>query len=163
MYFLERFGFSAAPLVLGLILGPIAEANFIQGGMIADATVGKASYFLSGGLNIFLIAVVIASIALFGLDGTASEPPLHHQRGGAGMNRSQHILGSGLVFAVGIWVAWVSYTQQPSEAFLFPRLIASVFVVLAGWTFGKAVMGLSKVGSGASRAPCSSTWCRGWL
>ena len=68
------------------------------------------------------------------------------------MNRSQHILGSGLVFAVGIWVAWVSYTQQPAEAFLFPRLIASVFVVLAGWTFGKAVLGLSKVGDGISRA-----------
>ena len=67
------------------------------------------------------------------------------------MNRSQHILGSGLVFAVGIWVAWASYTQAPSEAFLFPRLIASVFVVLAGWTFGKAVLGLSKVGSGISR------------
>ncbi|KIC17398.1 MULTISPECIES: tripartite tricarboxylate transporter TctB family protein [unclassified Leisingera] len=67
------------------------------------------------------------------------------------MNRSQHILGSGLVFAVGIWVAWVSYTQQPAEAFLFPRLIASVFVVLAGWTFGKAALGLSKVGSGVSR------------
>ncbi|KIC18898.1 tripartite tricarboxylate transporter TctB family protein [Leisingera sp. ANG-Vp] len=68
------------------------------------------------------------------------------------MNRSQHILGSGLVFAVGIWVAWVSYTQAPAEAFLFPRLIASVFVVLAGWTFGKAVLGLSKVGSGISRS-----------
>ncbi|WP_299663119.1 tripartite tricarboxylate transporter permease [uncultured Ruegeria sp.] len=63
MFFLERFGFSAAPLVLGLILGPIAEANFIQGGMIADATVGKASYFLTGGLNLLLIAVVLASIA----------------------------------------------------------------------------------------------------
>ncbi|MCF6432293.1 tripartite tricarboxylate transporter TctB family protein [Leisingera sp. MMG026] len=67
------------------------------------------------------------------------------------MNRSQHIFGSGLVFAVGIWVAWISYTQAPAEAFLFPRLIASVFVVLAGWTFGKAVLGLSKVGSGMSR------------
>ena len=31
MYFLERFGFSAAPLVLGLILGPIAEENFATG------------------------------------------------------------------------------------------------------------------------------------
>lgn len=63
MYFLERFGYSAAPLVLGLILGPIAEANFIQGSMIANATDGMAPYFLGGGLNIFLIAVVIASIA----------------------------------------------------------------------------------------------------
>jgi len=62
MYFLERFGFSAAPLVLGLILGPIAESNFIQGSMIANATDGMATYFFGGGLNIFLIAIVIASI-----------------------------------------------------------------------------------------------------
>ena len=62
MYFLERFGFSAAPLVLGLILGPIAEANFIQGSMIASATDGMTTYFLSGLLNITLIAIVIASI-----------------------------------------------------------------------------------------------------
>ncbi|MFD1157887.1 tripartite tricarboxylate transporter permease [Roseovarius aestuarii] len=62
MFFLERFGFSAAPLVLGLILGPIAEANFIQGSMIANATDGLGSYFFSGGLNLILIAVVIASI-----------------------------------------------------------------------------------------------------
>jgi putative tricarboxylic transport membrane protein len=62
MYFVERFGFSAAPLVLGLILGPIAEANFIQGSMIANATVGLGPYFFSGALNIALIAVVIASI-----------------------------------------------------------------------------------------------------
>ena len=63
MYFLERFGFAAAPLVLGLILGPIAEANFIQGSMIANATIGQASYFLTGTLNLVLIAIVLASIA----------------------------------------------------------------------------------------------------
>ncbi len=62
MYFLERFGFSAAPLVLGLILGPIAEANFIQGSMIATATDGLAPYFLTGVLNLTLIVIVIASI-----------------------------------------------------------------------------------------------------
>jgi putative tricarboxylic transport membrane protein len=62
MYFLERFGFSAAPLVLGLILGPIAEANFIQGSMIANATDGMGAYFLGGNMNIFLIAIVVASI-----------------------------------------------------------------------------------------------------
>jgi len=62
MYFLERFGFSAAPLVLGLILGPIAEANFVQGSMIANATNGLGPYFMTGTLNLTLIAVVIASI-----------------------------------------------------------------------------------------------------
>ena len=66
------------------------------------------------------------------------------------MNRTQHIISSGLVAFVGLWVCWISYTQQPAEAFLFPRLISSVFVALALWTFGKAIMGWSKVGNGVS-------------
>ncbi|MEM9144950.1 MAG: tripartite tricarboxylate transporter permease [Pseudomonadota bacterium] len=63
MYFLERFGFSAAPLVLGLILGPIAEGSFIQGAMIANASSGIVPYFFMGTLNLVLIGIVIASIA----------------------------------------------------------------------------------------------------
>jgi len=65
--------------------------------------------------------------------------------------RTQHIIASGLVAAVGIAVAYISYTQEPAEAFLFPRLISTVFVVLALWTFGKAVLGRTKVGNGLSR------------
>lgn len=67
------------------------------------------------------------------------------------MSRTQHIIPSGIIFAVGCWIAWISYTQQPAEAFLFPRLISTVFVVLAAWTFGKALLGLSRVGTGVSR------------
>ncbi|MBO6816318.1 MAG: tripartite tricarboxylate transporter permease [Rhizobiaceae bacterium] len=63
MYFLEKFGFSAAPLVLGLILGPIAEANFIQGSLIANAQNGPFEYFMTGTLNVLLITLVVVSIA----------------------------------------------------------------------------------------------------
>jgi len=63
MFFLEKFVFSAAPLVLGLILGPIAESNFIMGGMIAGASDGMVPYFFFGPLNLLLIFLVIASIA----------------------------------------------------------------------------------------------------
>lgn len=66
------------------------------------------------------------------------------------MSRLQHIIPSGVILLVGIWVAWVSFTQQPAEAFLFPRLISVAFVALALWTFGKAVLGWSKVGQGVS-------------
>jgi len=62
MYVLDKFGFSAAPLVLGLILGPIAEANFVQGSMIANAMDGPLAYFLVGPLNLLLVGLVIASI-----------------------------------------------------------------------------------------------------
>ena len=64
--------------------------------------------------------------------------------------RMQHIIGSGIVAAVGVTVCYISYTQQPSEAFLFPRLISTVFVVLAVWTFVKACLGWTKVGNGLS-------------
>lgn len=64
--------------------------------------------------------------------------------------RIQHIIGSGIVAAVGVTVTYISYTAQPAEAFLFPRLISSVFVVLAVWTFAKACLGWTKVGEGLS-------------
>lgn len=67
------------------------------------------------------------------------------------MSRTQHIIPSGIIFAIGCWIAWVSYTQQPADAFLFPRLISTAFVALAGWTFVKALLGWSKIGSGITR------------
>lgn len=66
------------------------------------------------------------------------------------MSRVQHTLASGLVAAVAVWVCWISYTQEPADAFLFPRLISSALVALALWTFGKAVLGWSRVGEGLS-------------
>lgn len=64
--------------------------------------------------------------------------------------RNQHVIASGLVAAVGVSIAYVSFTQEPAAAFVFPRLIASVFAVLAIWTFAKALMGRTKVGNGIS-------------
>lgn len=64
--------------------------------------------------------------------------------------RTQHIIASGLIAVVGLWVAWISFTQEPAEAFVFPRLISSVFAALAVWTFAKACLGRTKVGAGLS-------------
>ena len=41
--------------------------------------------------------------------------------------RNQHIIASGIVASVGIWVTYISYTQEPAAAFLFPRMISTVF------------------------------------
>jgi putative tricarboxylic transport membrane protein len=62
MYFLQQYGFSPAPLVLGVILGPIAESNYVQGRIIAEAGEGMFGYFCLGGMNIFLISLVVLSI-----------------------------------------------------------------------------------------------------
>jgi len=62
MYFLAKFGFSAAPMVLGIILGPIAESNYVQGRILAEADAGLFMYFCTGAMNIVLIALCVASV-----------------------------------------------------------------------------------------------------
>src|SRR5699024_4667931 len=62
MYFAMRFGFGPAPLVLGIILGPIAETNFLQGEMIAQAMGGTFTYFFTGGVNLLLIGLCVLSV-----------------------------------------------------------------------------------------------------
>lgn len=64
--------------------------------------------------------------------------------------RNQHIIASGIIAVVGLSIAYISFTQEPAAAFVFPRLIASVFAVLAIWTFVKALLGRTKVGNGIS-------------
>jgi putative tricarboxylic transport membrane protein len=63
MYIGSKFGFSAAPVVLGIILGPIAEDNFLKGKMIAETDVGVWNYFFTGYINIVIILLCVTSIA----------------------------------------------------------------------------------------------------
>jgi hypothetical protein len=66
------------------------------------------------------------------------------------MNFLQHKISSGLVALVGTWVCYISFTSQPADAYLFPRIISVFFLTLAVWTFAKALLGRSKVGNGLS-------------
>jgi putative tricarboxylic transport membrane protein len=63
MYVGSKFGFSAAPVVLGIILGPIAEDNFLKGKMIAETHVGVFDYFFTGNINLIIIVLCVASVA----------------------------------------------------------------------------------------------------
>ena len=63
MWFLQKYKFSAGPLVLGIVLGPIAESNFVEGSTIARVGDGMLPYFFGGGLNIALLAIIVLSIA----------------------------------------------------------------------------------------------------
>ena len=60
----------------------------------------------------------------------------------------QQISSAAIVLVIAISVAWLSYTREPAEAFLFPRLISIVFLVLSVWNFSRATLGLARVGGG---------------
>lgn len=68
MFVLDKLGFPSAPLVLGMILGPIAEENFLRGKMIAETDVGLFSYFFAGELNLILIGLSLLSF-IWGIIG----------------------------------------------------------------------------------------------
>jgi putative tricarboxylic transport membrane protein len=61
MYYASRIGFSAAPLVLGLILGQLTETNFLQGRLIAGDDAW--AYFFDGTINKVVIGLCLLSIA----------------------------------------------------------------------------------------------------
>jgi len=63
MYVGRKVGFSAAPVVLGIILGPIAEDNYLKGCLIAETDVGIFNYFFTGTINIIVISLCVLSIA----------------------------------------------------------------------------------------------------
>ena len=63
MYIGRKVGFSGAPVVLGIILGVIAEDNFLKGKLIAETDVGVFNYFFTGHLNIILIVLCLGSLA----------------------------------------------------------------------------------------------------
>lgn len=62
MWVLQKYGFSAGPLVLGIVLGPIAESNFVEGSIIAGAGDGMFPYFFGGGLNLALLGIIVLSV-----------------------------------------------------------------------------------------------------
>lgn len=68
----------------------------------------------------------------------------------ANTNRIQHLFPATVVLGLASIVTYLSFTQEPAAAFLFPRIIAVVMFVLALWNFARAAMGLAKVGDGIS-------------
>lgn len=59
---LGRFGFAAAPIVLGLILGPIAEQGFVQAWTIGSAQQDLWGMFFGRPISIAIIAFTVFSL-----------------------------------------------------------------------------------------------------
>ncbi len=66
-------------------------------------------------------------------------------------SRIQHLIPAIIVLGLAAIVAWFSFTEEPADAFLFPRIISVFFLGLAIWNFARAALGLARVGEGISR------------
>ena len=70
--------------------------------------------------------------------------------GATGLTRRQHLVPALVILMLALTVAWLSFTREPAAAFLFPRLIGSVMLLLAVWNFIRALLGMARVGDGLS-------------
>jgi putative tricarboxylic transport membrane protein len=61
-WFLNRFGFSPSPIVLGLILGRIAEQGFVQAWTIGAATDELLKMFFGRPISLAIIAFILLSL-----------------------------------------------------------------------------------------------------
>ena len=66
--------------------------------------------------------------------------------------RTRHLVPAVAVLGIAATVAWLSFTREPADAFLFPRLISGVMLALAAWNAARAALGLSRVGAGIALA-----------
>lgn len=63
----------------------------------------------------------------------------------------QHLIPNIIVAALSAVVVWLSFTQEPAAAYLFPRIISAFMLVMSLWSLARAAFGLSRVGTGLSK------------
>ena len=63
-YFLRRMGFQLVPILLGIVLGPLAEKNFRRAMVISE---GSFSIFFTRPISCAFILIAIVSVAIFGI------------------------------------------------------------------------------------------------
>jgi putative tricarboxylic transport membrane protein len=61
-WILQRYGFSPSPIVLGLVLGQIAEQGFVQTYMIGNATGGAVAMFFGRPISLGIIAFSLLTL-----------------------------------------------------------------------------------------------------
>ena len=130
----SRRGYSVSPIVLGLILGRIAEQGFVQSWTIGDALDDLWGQFFGRPLSIAIIAMTALTFIspfLPGLKARLAKTPLakaEHPKA-TGMDRVWTFVSLGLFGLIAV-TAIVLCRSLNDEAAVFPRTIAMGMAVL---------------------------------
>lgn len=125
MYIAMKAGFAAAPMVLGVILGSIAQNNFGLGMIIAETQAGALIYFFTDNINVTLIILCVAStgIGLWMARRTAAK--------GRGRGRLTELVAGGIPLVVaGIMYLSLRDVSEPKAA-IFPTILLAIMVALS--------------------------------
>jgi putative tricarboxylic transport membrane protein len=152
-WLVARRGFSVSPIVLGLILGRIAEQGFVQSWTIGDAIGDLWGQFFGRPLSMAIIALTLLSFlypfwpqirALAGRRPSAADAPPAPERG----PRLPDFLALAAFAAVAA-VALIQSASLNAEAAVFPRTVAIAMLALCAL----AAAGVALTGGRAADAP----------
>lgn len=162
-WILERFGFAASPIVLGLILGKIAEQGFVQSYLIGSAQNNVLGMFFGRPISIAII--IAAALTLFypliadrlvpkkSLDVTLppsaeEEPrpakPIKHREPGA-------MLIAALLIVIAAFAIFETQEMSPLGA-VFPTTIAALMIALCLLLIGTNLLRQGKLAGLADEA-----------
>lgn len=128
-WILNRYGFQPSPIVLGLVLGSIAEQGFVQTWLIGNASGRLPEMFFNRPISIGIIAAAVVTLALpIWADWKA--------------RRRRQLDAAGAAVAD----AGTVITPETKTRDLPTMLIAGLFVALGLWIFAVA-RGMSMLGS----------------
>lgn len=138
----QRFGFTPSPIVLGLVLGQIAEQGFVQAYMIGNATHNTFGMFFGRPISMAIIAFAILTLA------HPFVTAAWRRRGGKKLEertdlvvessskisekgRDLTAIGFGALFIVLGALAYQGTNDMSSMGSVFPRALSSAMVLLS--------------------------------
>jgi putative tricarboxylic transport membrane protein len=151
MYLGMKFGFSAAAVVLGLILGDIAENGFLLGARIGMASGSVAEYFLTQPICLVVMGLVALSVGFslyleYKERGTAKAQVMEKvvqarsrvfRSGGwwpiSKMSMLQWNLVLGTLIMIGSLFLYHLTDGFPEEPRLFPMILIVALIIMSGW------------------------------
>ncbi|WP_158633976.1 tripartite tricarboxylate transporter permease [Radiobacillus deserti] len=139
MYLLQKANFSAAPIALGFILGPIAEEGLLQGIQVGKAEGSVWTYFFTGGWNIALSMLVVITILASIYQAWKQRKPKseYAQRNHIRFFSVPAMVWLGIVILCAISMYWM--IGLPPQQKWFPLFTMLAFVILAVIEYGKAL------------------------
>ena len=149
-WLLARFGFSASPIVLGLILSGIAEQGFVQAWTIGSAADNLTGTFFGRPLSMVVIALTILAFAAGLRRKGRKSPSANFSPSGGGaekrnFRRTSDIVAAALFAAVAgvVWADAADYADADSS--VFPQTVSTAMVLFSAALAWRGLLGRGPV------------------
>ena len=145
---LQRYGFSPSPIVLGLVLGQIAEQGFVQAWMIGNATGSTAAMFFGRPISLAIVVFAVLTLVWPLLRKLWRRGPKATERTdlvvepaaqAPAQYRDTPAIAWGIAFAALAWAAYGETADMTPMGAVFPGAISTMLGLLSLLLIGTQV------------------------